>query len=263
MNEKFIYAMKFEGGGIAPEKVSLSDLADLIISFENLLLSKALEENPNLNKKDQLISLVSLTHGSLNLGYEISKPDAIVPFCEKVFSDIREKNYSSFSEKGYEAIKRIIVFSSKHNCDLKILKENGNSELLAEIPKGTILTGQSIEIKEKTTVYGYIFSIGGKEPNVHIEMANGRNLICSVSKDQAISLAGRLYSWIGFKGKAKFNIRTKEYSSFIVEEIINYQPGNSIEVLKKLSLKYGKYYQDIKNPQKYIEDIRGTEVEDK
>lgn len=50
-----------------------------------------------------------------------------------------------------------------------------------------------------TIIYGELTSVGGKEPNVNLDIG-GQSVICKTTREQARELASRLYEVVGLEG---------------------------------------------------------------
>ena len=254
------YQMRFAGESVSLEQVSAGDLAEMIASFEDLILSTIASEHPQLPKDDLALSLVAVKPGSINLEFCVHKPELIAPIIHSVSSAICKSDFSPFSPRGIEAIKRIASFTKKHNCQAEIIEGVDGLPPLATITPETHITSIAT-IRGNTSVYGLIFSIGGMDPNVHIELADGSRLICKISRIQAKALAEKLYSWVGFRGLAKWDTRQYQIQEFIVQDIIDYEPGSTLKTLNELSGVMKKDYQGISDVQRYIHELRYGETE--
>ena len=175
----------------------------------------------------------------------------------------RQRNdFSDYSIKETELIKNLFHFTKKHQCNAQISEGLENKTVLAEITADTqIITGSLVT--GKTTVYGRIFLVGGKDPNIHIETPSGEKMICKVNMQQAKLLANKLYSWVGLSGKARWDSKYFQIQDFEVEEIIDYEPGSTLNTLQEISKTVGKYYKDITDVKTYINDLRNGEEEGK
>jgi hypothetical protein len=224
-------------------------------------LSKITEDSPKPKKEEFKISLIGLESGSIGCHYAIENYSKFSTQCNSVITAIRESRYSSLNQKGYESLKKILTFAGNNNCKTTFYHKNGNVDIVAEIPLNFQLPPLSFEIKTKAVVYGYVNTVGGKDPNVHIELLNGNTLICSVNEEQAKALANRLYSWVGLKGIAKWDYRLNEYTSMKVEDIIEFQTRGIYRTVEVVSEKYGKYFSEINDVEKYVENLRKLKTE--
>ena len=98
-------------------------------------------------------------------------------------------------------------------------------------------------IDDFTSVYGEIIEIGGMKPNVHLQVAGReRPLICEVTKEMAMQLSSRLYSTVGFYGRASRYIANMEIKRFYVEEVLPYDDRNFDEDAAELMAYFTKHF---------------------
>jgi len=258
MTDESQYELRFLGQDMSPEKVSASDLGDLIESFESLLITNALKDNPNLKKEDLSISLVSIKKGSLALGVSLHQPIIQAPIIKKISKDITRNDFSEYSGKEIEYLKSIFGFTKKHRCTAQISEGSEVKTLLAEITSETQISPTSL-ITGETTIYGRIFAVGGIVPNVHIETPSGEKLICKVNLQLAKVLANRLYGWVGLIGKARWDSKFFQIQDFEIEEILDYEPGSTLKTIEELKKTYGKYFKDITDVEHFMDDLRSDE----
>lgn len=80
------------------------------------------------------------------------------------------------------------------------ITENSQFEQL----KNTIVETESV-------VYGKLYSVGGKVPNIHLSpLAGGENIVINVSEEEAKELANSLYDVLGVRVNIRQDILTRE-----------------------------------------------------
>lgn len=262
MTDESHYELKFFGNDISPEDISSSELGGLVSSFEALIMANALREYPDLSKTDLGISVISITKGSLGIGMYLHYPKVQGPIVKSFTRNIARNDFSGYSPKETEHIKDIIGFTKRHKCRAQISEGFETKTVLAEITSDTQIA-PSVLVSGKTTIYGKLFMVGGKDPNIHIETPSGESMICKVNISQAIFLANKLYSWVGLKGKARWDSKFFQIRDFEVEEIIDFEPGKTGQTLTDLGKSIGKYFKDITNVKEYVDDLRNGEPEGK
>lgn len=260
MTDESHYEIKFSGSDMSPDQVPAAELGGLISSLESLITAQALRDNPFLDKVDLSISVVSITKGSLALGFFLHQPVVQSPIIKSIASDIQKNDFSNYPSKETDYVKNIIHFTRKYRCKAQISEGEEQKIVLAEITDATQITPASL-IAGKTTVYGKIFQVGGLVPNIHIETPSGEHLICKVTLSQAKSLANKLYSWVGLSGKARWDSKFFQIQDFEVEEIIDYEPGSALKTLSEIGSSISKYYEDVTDVKAYINDLRNDEEE--
>jgi len=252
--------VRFVGTDLKPGSVAASELVEMITAFECLLADKALELDPNQKKEDLVVSLVSITDQSIGINFMPWNPLVLHSAITSISNDINQKDFSSYKGKQKDRVRSIINFSRRHNCEAHLIEGLDTPKTLAIITPDTELYAPAL-ISGKTTVYGKIQSVGGKDPNVHVETPSGVTVICKVDIDQARILAGRLYDWVGLSGKARWDSEEFKIQDFIVESIINYSPGSARRGLDELRAIAGKYFSDIQDVNKFVGELRNDDLE--
>jgi hypothetical protein len=260
MTDESHYEIKFSGSDMSPDVVPAAELGGLISSLESLITAQALRDNPFLDKSDLSISVTSITKGSLALEFYLHQPIVQAPIIKAISKDIQRNDFSNYSPKETDCVKNIIHFAKKYRCKAQISEGDEQKTVLAEITDETQIIPASL-ITGLTTVYGKIFQVGGQDPNIHIETPTGEHLICKVTREQAKTLANKLYSWVGLSGKARWESKFFKILDFEVEKIIDFEPGSALQTLSEIGSSIRKHYEDVTDVKAYIDDLRNGDEE--
>ena len=110
----------------------------------------------------------------------------------------------------------------------------------------------------QTTIYGRIVRVGGVDPRVMVEQSSGKAIFCKIKDENlARKLGERLYLWAGLSGLATIDSDSLEILDFRVDTITDYEGNSSlITAFNQLKELAGKYYEDIRDVEKYVSDLR-------
>jgi len=215
-----IIELKFDGNGIKPSKVKSSEIAELIISYENAITSIIKAEHPEINEGYIFISLEEIKEGSLSLKYLAHQAKSyVLPALFLITNSFENHNFNQIPNTAIEDLRSIIRFAKKYRCDGSFI-QNGKS--LATFNQDTEVSYNDAEtIKGETTIYGEVQIAGGKKnPRTTIKINDEYTISFEVSKEIAKQLASQLYNEVGLIGIAKWDKRTYKVLEFRVHEVI-------------------------------------------
>lgn len=92
---------------------------------------------------------------------------------------------------------------------------------------------KNIFVSTELIVYGKLFSVGGKHPNIHVATDDYGTLIIEVSEQQATELAKYLYQDIGLQISAEQNLLTYEIFSPSFQNTMPYSRDLNEEGFKR------------------------------
>lgn len=219
-------SIRFTGSHLKPEYVSARELGNLIASVEDMVASIVLHDTEKEQKRiDVVVGLKALISESIGLQYTISddKPQyqqAVIA----VVHAFREEDFRRIPRTGLEPARRIVRFLKKHRCKAEVKANNGRPLAEFTITERTKIT-KPVDVTGKTTLYGVVDRVGGKETRACFETVQGQRLNCKVaSRDLARQLGKCLYTEVGLQGTAKWFGDTMELHDFIIEALLDYEP---------------------------------------
>ncbi|NJK80322.1 MAG: hypothetical protein HC914_10620 [Chloroflexaceae bacterium] len=252
-NEWPIIEIRFTGEHIAPGRVRSSDIADLIISVEEMIASTVAQDNVELKKKDIAVGLAGIRSGSLGLVFVPYPPQPIFETLNKIAYSIGSKDFTVLPEDAQDAIRKIVGFVKKYRT---------SADFFVNIPNISVritddLIVSSPRISGVTVIYGQVLRIGNKKPTCRIKLLNEQIITCEIeSKELAQRLAQRLYRVVGLSGRAEWNAQTLKLEDFQIQGITGYQDTPVDQALKELAEVMAPYYKDIEDPDRFVEELR-------
>lgn len=257
MAEKLI-EIKISGENLSPATIRAKELAAILVNAEEMIISTIINADHTIKKEEIIIGLVSIEKGSVDLCFESQSPQLVYSAYEKLTQAIRTDNYVNISEPSIEAIGEFVAFSKKHNCITEFGYKNGNSQILAKITPQTNISSSEYFWGE-TTIYGYVQRVGGKKPSVKVKTISGQNLVCTTTQEIAKKVGSHLYNWVGLSGIASWDNKTLRINSFKISEITEYEETDNQRVFDMLSSNFGEYFEDIENPDEFVNKLRNEE----
>ena len=253
-----LFELHFTGENISPDNIRIGEIAIILDSIENVLLSIISEENPTQTKDTLTIGLHTIKEGSLGLQFASKLPEVVTPAFKKAAHSIRSGTAEELPPDSIPYFEKILSFVRKHHALADFIVANGKVEILAtltpdfELPRPIYLNGQ-------TTIFGEIVRVGGVEPKVEVKLISGQTIYCPFDISLASRLGSLLYQLVGLEGEAKWDPRTYEIEDFRLTGISPYRDTPLPEAFQSLSEIAGKYYEDIDDVTGYITELRGDE----
>lgn len=246
-----ILELKFEGGGINPENVKPSEIANLLTSFERLILQQLKDEHPAINIDDVIFAFEKIDNQSLDLIFKIKQlRDLVIGTYISVAAALNTGDFSQLNRSSLPALKEIIKFSKKHNCEGHF---NLNSQIIASFsPDFEIDIISKNSITGDTTVFGKVIRIGGEDPKIHFRVSETDKLIFDVSEEVAKKLSQKLYEFIGLVGIATWDANTFAIEKFEIKQILDLNNRPIPEVFEELRGLIGKHWDEIEDIENYI-----------
>ena len=244
----------FLGDNISPETFSNKKLFPLLESYTNALFEISKSKAPLAAEKADY-AICRIEKGS----YKVTVADLAECDMEQSHAElltvIANDDYSVLRPAALENLQSLSAGLKKHNLVMEFFSNEGNVTLLPEKVPAALGT-----FEEMTTVYGELIAVGGKKPNIHLEIPGRKEqLICDVSRQQAHELAGKLYTTIGVYGTAVIEISTMKMTRFRVEKIIPYDPADRNSAINALRDIFSKIRTD-DSPEEYFENLRNGEI---
>ncbi len=266
MADKYTIEIRLIGDNITPNKFSSRDIGELISAIEQMLAPIIARDNPALGIEDSevVVGLALIQHGSYILQFQTPYEEEALKAYDKVTVSIATQKYAALPAKSIEALKIVRKIARKHNTEAQFWKKNGAYEQLATLSTNTRIDAEIPTIQGKTTLYGTVISVGGEDPpRVKLRLINSMAMICRVTRRDGLKVARELgqhlYSVVGVRGTAIWDVRDMTLLDFHVEELTPYRQTsieNAIESLYKIA---GKDYEDVDDIDMVIAEIRGSD----
>lgn len=224
--------LRFSGGGITPSNMHARELADMLTAAEDLVTAAVLQEYSELTKDDIIVSLTTVTEGSLSLGFSPSLPDIVIPAFERLGEAIHQQDFGSLSNNARDALRAITTFTRRNRCTAELWVRSRSEPLTTIDPNLVIPAAPRLFVQ--TTLYGRVLNAGGKTPNVHLETLDGKVVVCGGTQQQVKTLAEHLYTWVGLNGRARCDVETLAIYDFDIDDILPYADFSITSAMREL-----------------------------
>jgi hypothetical protein len=171
---------------------------------------------------------------------------------------ISNNDFSKLPIASIKSIKSISEFTQKRKCiaEFRVRADSANPSATIT-PESQIKIPESYYLEGETILYGRIIRVGGVTPKVVLKITDKEAIHCDVTELLAKELGHRLYSWVGLKGKAVWNIEDYSMDSFKVDKVTEYQETSLSKGIAELSSLIGKYLKDKTDVIKTVSELRG------
>lgn len=230
----------FSGEAVNTETFSFHKFSKLAEAYLDVLREIAAADNKAVDKKTLDFCLRSIHEGSYLGGFApIGADTALLDANERLQKALENKTVGSFSAAVQDAVYDMATLAVSFEVEIGLQTVSG-TYIFFDAETFIRETGT---VDDFTSVYGEIIEIGGIKPNVHLQVAGrDRPLICEVTKDMAMQLSSRLYTTVGFYGRAARYIANMEIKRFYVEEVLPYDDRNFDEDTADLMAYFTKHF---------------------
>lgn len=240
------------GDSVSPENLSYKALVKILDNYVDALYELSKSRNSALNKKKLDFTLTDIQSGS----YEITMTDNYgcdLSESQIELADFLEADrFEQLPDKSIQCLRSMADDLDGYNWQLTLFAKSNKK--VTFLPKKFIVKTETY--KEETTIYGTLIQIGGRKPNIHLEIPGRSNLlICDINESMAKELALKLYTEIGLSGIADRYINSTEIKRFKVVEILPYDPSSYDENINRLRELFGEIHTDL-SPDEYFAKLR-------
>lgn len=261
MVDNYKIEVRFGDDNLTPGKVRSHDIATMIRAIEQMIAAIFARNNPALHIQENQVTvgLSAVQDGSIRLRFE-SQYDIRSSY-ELATRAIVEKSFDKLPIHSIEAIKNIVSVSRAYRTETKFGYQDGDFVELASVSANTAITVDVPTIEGVTTLYGVLTSIGGiSPPNATLTLMNGKRLRCNVTEKESLTVARqlgtRLYSEIGVRGTARWDLRDMSIVFFRIDELLSYKETNLTEAIEHLAELASPYFEAIDDLDTYFADLR-------
>jgi hypothetical protein len=233
--------------------------------FEDKFSDENGQDQPLISLGSPVLKLVGVRAASA--GYAISTPlrDGALDILDTMGRDINDPANANWSASTISSLKDISEIAKTLGVKVEIRKPNKGSRLgdvIARItPKTYEEVANSAFVHGQTSLYGTVERIGGSSAARCAFWLPGESklIYCSVkSEELAKKLGSFLYQDISIHGSAKWLRANWRVCSF---KIVSFEPpkaGSFKEALSAIWEAGGKVWDNIEDPNEYLNDIRGA-----
>ncbi len=248
------------GDGMSPGKIRSKEIAEVIESVEEMIASVVLRDNPTLKKDSIVIGLRSIQQGSIGLEFTPNIEELTLPAMYQIADSIVRNSFIALPSGTISSLRKLSVFSRKHNCDAEFFAQNGKLEKLAILTPKTHIP-EILPLSGETTIYGEITRVGGSEPKIQFKTFDGHIIYCSTSKMIAKKAGTKLYTKVKLSGLAKCSPETYEIEDFHVIDIFDHEKTSLSDTFKDLTELFGSSFDKIENVERFTSEIRNGILE--
>ena len=253
-HKDLLIEIRLAGKAMIPGAVRSHELAEVIASIEEMIVSVVPAQNLGLHKDEIVVGLASIQDGSIRLGFNSLMASVVVAGYLSVAEAVRTEDFSALPYDSRVALRKIVAFTRHHQCVAELLSPQDDT-LIASITPATAVAEPGL-VRGQTTLYGQIQRVGGKSPRVMFETITGETIYCETSKQLAQQLGHRLYEFAEITGMASWNPNGWQLEEFQIESFIPSEGKTPEETIIELKRLVGQYFDDIDDVQSYVSSIR-------
>ncbi len=266
MTDPYRIEIRLIGDTLTPANIRSRDIATIIEAIEQMLAAVIARDNPHLgvDESEVTVGLAEVLHGSYRMQFQSQyDPEAKRAFVT-ITTAIHEQQFDALPQITVEAIKSVRKIARLYHTDLQLGYQNGTFESLATISANTAIDVAIPQAESETTLYGHLLRIGGTNPpTAQLQLLNGQRLNCNVTESDNLSVAkqlgARLYTQVGVRGMARWDLRDMALIFFRIDEVLPYRGVPLGTALAQLRDEVGDIYANIPDLEAYFADIRDDE----
>jgi hypothetical protein len=235
-----ILEIKFSGGEISPEKISLSELSSNILLFEKLVKPIVELQHPDLSLEKSFVGLHELGNRSISLRYKIKEHKQILLSAFAfLIQAITTDNTTSLPLKTTEELENISKFNSKYSCTVNLGETIGDEFKTYAHFTNDYIAEEQVQLKGSTTVYGKIQWIGGDKPTIKLILTNGDKLDVLITENDISNW--RAHTNVGIVGDAVWKGKNLKLTKLIAKEIFLFNKLTPNEGFNHLNNLFSKH----------------------
>ena len=254
------FEVDFNGAGIYPEMIPLSFLSRVLSAVRRLAAGEAgSEEDEASGQAEAEVGLLQVKRGSAV--YQFTAPALALAHLRAAGKVLARPETIGDRDYILNPVEELSSVAKSLHCSV-VLKEPGKDGIvLAKIEPGSYSSiSQRLLIQGETAIMGRVVRVGGAtEQKCGLRVRDqSRMLICKVeSADIARKLGQRLYEEVAAYGKATWLKTNWKIVAFTVKEVQQPKLGPAEEAIEALRKAGGKGWDDIPDPEAFIEEVSG------
>ncbi|MCB5253482.1 MAG: hypothetical protein M0P37_08710 [Synergistaceae bacterium] len=254
------YGMRFLS--ISPKELSASKLGELIKQYEIAIRSEYKECTGSKPEDGGIVALDSIEDNCVTLRFFVA---ALLVTVGARVSRIPKPNqclterYTSASRRLYEQIYSI---GSSYNTPIESFRfsqgDQSKTEVLSVISPEDISQIATARLKSIKKLYGKVVSVGGIEPKIKIQLADGETISCNATIELTQKAAGYLYESVKVTGLAKtcYSLGTSSVTEFTIHSIDRFEELSIMDLFARLKPNISDQLDRIDDLDEYFMDIR-------
>ncbi len=252
--------VRIRGPGASPDKISVSELIRFLGSIEQALYQIAKSKSHEPLGENFYVSLVEVKEGSALFRFKPSMREAAFVAATLLSASMISRDFSVLPVEAVNHLSSAVAFVQKQSWTAEVKLSASDSQPAFVIDSQTPIPEITpFEVTGETVLYGEIERVGGQDPKVGLRLPDGSWLSCTVSKDMAQVLAGRLYTVVGLRGSATWEMPSLELSKFQISELLDFTHVPFAVAMKELADDLRPHYSDIRDSDAYLRRLRSEE----
>lgn len=249
------------GKDLRPETLPVSELAKILTDLEQAFLETARARGIT-DTRGLYLALKTVKKGSVTCG--LVTPDALADAVTHDAEQLRKRRAGRIepaARRQYHYLARYLrdkqwVGSFKYS---RIDRKRLTASIGDWVPS---LESEDGALREECLLYGVVVRVGGDPASAVVDVVpleGKRPVRVSVSREQAVQLAGRLYQCVSVQGDAELDPVTLDPVRMIAESWAPFYDQGLAAALKALADASGAMWDDV-DPTEFVDEYRRGEV---
>ena len=258
-----ILEIRLDNRKLTPDKMSSRDIAKLISAVEEMIAHIVVRDFPELalDQRDVTVGLFEVEIGSYGGRFVSQYDEQVKKAFETAAVAIETREFAKLPTNSVKAIENMVSISQKYDTNTLFGYRNGEFRQIASISSNTVVDVQIPTLESETVLYGRLTSIGGeKPPTARLVLLDGKKLTCNVTEKNDLAIAKelgkRLYTEIGVRGMARWNLQDMSIVFFRIDELLDYEQKPLHESLENSYEILGHHLEQISDLEQFFSDLR-------
>ncbi len=243
--------IKNKDNTITPLDIDINDVKEIISDVESFLYPTRKEKitRPEISYK--------VENGSIK--HKFFLPISGVLLFQGLVREVKKRESLDFLDyKRATIIQKFQEKATNENLEFYFNDSlNTKAHLLINNETSFIITKPEF-YETQLYLYGEIYDEGGKKPNINIATKEFGNLTVSATKEQLLAGEKRIYKQYGLKVSAKKSLSDGSLKDLKLINFISYKPSFNETLLDKIIAKTSKKWEEVKDVDSWLSEIRGT-----
>jgi hypothetical protein len=128
---------------------------------------------------------------------------------DRIGQAAEERSMDSLPREARPAVKQCLSLLQRFHQEIEIVG-NERTKVRSATLRTTLPESEPAIVESQTMLLGRIRQVGGKDPNFHLELPGGGEVVVEVEQSMAQAIARQLYSMVMVEIDAKWNIDSGE-----------------------------------------------------
>jgi len=244
---------------VTPDTLPAGDLAILVAAIEAAI--RAIAEESDDDTGNIIVNLKRINKGSASIVFASNLPQRVLEYWTIFATALALGTIDDLPTEAQTSAQMIQRYAASKGRAIRLNKSvDSTAGLYDFLPEGPKKAAPFL-LSTETTIYGELVRIGGStEPKARLRIPGGATLSCSLDKELALVIAPRLYTVVGLKGIAKYDIESRAIRAFRAIEILPYEYAPIQDALRELNEASGNAWDNVEDVSEAIRSMRGGEL---